>query len=60
MLQRAQKEGREVALAWLVARQPAAAALAAEAAGIDLVLAGDCAVLVEECGELCIDAVQVA
>ncbi len=59
VLQRAQKECKDVALAWLVARRQATAGLAAEAAGIDLVVAGGCETLIEECGELCIDAVQV-
>ncbi len=60
VLQRAQKESKEIALTWLVVRRPAAAVLATEVAGIDLVVAGGCEALIEECGELCIDAVQVA
>ena len=59
VLQRAQKECKDVALTWLVARRQATAGLAAEAAGIDLVVAGGCETLIEECGVLCIDAVQV-
>ncbi len=58
VLVRVHRESAEAALRWMVERHRAVKCFPG-AAAIDLVVRGRCALLIQECGELCIDAVQI-
>ena len=58
ILARVHSESAEMALQWMVHPNPAEN-FAPGLAGIDLVVKGRCQKLIEECSDLCIDAVQI-